>query len=357
MTILCTRFVAIPLARLLDLRPIDFFCTENDAMSNSFRSSSALSQHPAALFGGFCVLASAVLFAIKAILIKLAYGKDPSLTGPVLLALRMASALPFFVLIAIFAKRGAQQPTRQDWAILLVAGLMGYYLASILDFIGLQYISASLERIILFLYPTLTVLLSAAIDRRPISLRTWLAIVLSYGGTVVVMLGEGTAALHANGILYGSALVFGGAVAYALYLVMTPTLIRRFGSWRFTGLAMSVACIASIIHALIVTPAPLAVLAAFSSSVLILGVALGIFSTVLPATLLMQGIERIGAPQAAMISAGGPILTVLLAVAFLGEHLNAVQWIGCALNIVGVLMITLAPKPVPAQTSHPAAET
>jgi len=198
-------------------------------------------------------------------------------------------------------------------------------------------------------------LISAAINRRPVSLRTGLAIVLSYGGTVVVMLGEGIAALHANGILYGSALVFAGAVAYALYLVMTPTLIRRFGSWRFTGLAMSVACIASIAHALIITPEPLAVLTAFPSSVLWLGLALGVFSTVLPATLLMQGIERIGAPQAAMISAGGPILTVLLAVAFLGEHLNVVQWIGCALNMVGVLMITLAPKPVPAQTSQPTA--
>lgn len=296
------------------------------------------------LLGAIFVLLSAVLFAIKAILIKFAYSLDASLDGVTLLALRMASALPFFLLIACFAPRQARQITRHDWVLLLLAGLIGYYLASILDFVGLQYISASLERIILFLYPTLTVLMTAAIYRQPIAARTWLAIVLSYGGTLVVMLGEGWQALIGDGVLWGSALVFAGAVAYASYLVMTPTLIQRFGSWRFTGLAMSVACIASVLHFIWVTPAPLVVLHGFSSQVIWLGVALGFFSTVLPATLLMQGIQRIGAAQAALISSGGPVLTIVLAVALLGEHLNVLQWIGCALNIVGVLMITLKPK-------------
>lgn len=296
------------------------------------------------LLGAIFVLLSAVLFAIKAILIKFAYGLDANLDGVSLLALRMASALPFFLLMAYFAPRSSRLITRQDWGLLLLAGLIGYYLASILDFIGLQYISASLERIILFLYPTLTVLMSAVLYQKPITIRTWLAIVLSYGGTLVVMLGEGWHALIGDGILWGSALVFASAVAYASYLVMTPTLIQRFGSWRFTGLAMSVACIASIVHFIWSTPAPIAVLQDFSNQVIWLGLALGFFSTVLPATLLMQGIQRIGAAQAALISAGGPVLTILLAVAFLGEHLNLIQWLGCALNIVGVLMITLKPK-------------
>jgi drug/metabolite transporter (DMT)-like permease len=310
-----------------------------------------------AWLGAGCVLASAVLFAIKAILIKLAYAQDPHLSGPVLLALRMASALPFFMLMAYVTHRQSTAPTRHDWGLLLLAGLLGYYLASVLDFIGLQYVSASLERIILFLYPTLTVLMTAVLQRQPIQVRTWLAIVLSYGGTLLVMLGEGTAALQANGVLYGSALVFAGAVAYAVYLVMTPTLIRRFGSWRFTGFAMSTACIAAIAHAVIITPAPLVMLRLLSAPVWGLGVALGLFSTVLPATLLMQGIQRVGAAQAAMISAGGPILTVLLAVLFLGETLNALQWLGCALNIVGVLMITLAPKPTALEQNQPITET
>jgi len=308
------------------------------------------------LLGAIFVLLSAVLFAIKAILIKFAYHADASLDGVTLLALRMASALPFFLLMAWLAPRSNRAITRNDWGLLLLAGLVGYYLASILDFVGLEYISASLERIILFLYPTLTVLMTAVIYRQPIAARTWLAILLSYGGTLVVMLGEGWQALIGDGVLWGSALVFAGAVAYASYLVMTPTLIQRFGSWRFTGLAMSVACIASILHFVWVTPAPMTLLQGFSSQVIWLGVALGFFSTVLPATLLMQGIQRIGAAQAALISAGGPVLTIVLAVAFLGEHLNLVQWLGCALNIIGVLMITLKPKAATLTTPTPLQE-
>ena len=295
------------------------------------------------LFGSCCVLLSAFLFAIKAILIKKAYGLDPSLTAPTLLALRMLSALPFFLFIAAIAPRNATPPTLKDWGLLLLAGLIGYYLASILDFIGLTYISASLERIILFLYPTLTVLMMAAMHKRAIHVRTLFAIALSYGGTLVVMLGEGAQQAADGSVWTGSFFVFASALAYALYLVMTPTLIRRFGSWRFTGLAMSVACIASIVHYSVVTPAPLGLLSHYSWTILGLGVALGIFSTVLPATFLMQGIARVGPSQAAMLSAGGPIMTVVLAVLFLGESLSTLQWVGCGLNIVGVLMITLRP--------------
>lgn len=303
------------------------------------------------LFGSICVLLSAVLFAIKAILIKYAYQLSPQADAVTVLALRMASALPFFIMIALLSK-SAVKPTKQDWGLLLIAGFVGYYLASILDFIGLMYVSASLERIILFLYPTLTVLATAAIYKKKIEQRTWLAIILSYGGTVVVVIGEGWHALVSNNVLLGSSLVFAGAIAYALYLVMTPTLIRRFGSWRFTGLAMSVACICALIHFFAVNPSPLLHLQQLPTGVIWYGIALGIFSTVLPATLLMQGIARIGSSQAALISAGGPILTLLLAVAFLGEQLNFIQWMGCALNMLGVLMITLAPKkPEPPATA------
>lgn len=308
-----------------------------------FMSSSAAAHHRSqVLFGSICVLMSAFLFAIKAIFIKKAYGLDASLTATTLLALRMASALPFFLLIIYFSPKPLEKTTKHDWAILLIAGLVGYYLASILDFIGLTYISASLERIILFLYPTLTVLMMAVLYKRPIHMRVILAIIISYGGTLTVMLGEG-AQTNPSGVWLGSLLVFAGGFAYAMYLVMTPTLIRRFGSWRFTGLAMSVACIASLIHYFIVQPLPIVHLTTLTPTIIGYGVALGIFSTVLPATFLMQGIARVGPAQAAMISAGGPIFTVVLAVIFLGESLSWVQWIGCALNIVGVMMITLKP--------------
>ena len=306
----------------------------------------------ATLFGSICVLLSAILFAIKAILIKHIYNLSPDADAVTVLAMRMATALPFFILIALLSA-SPTKTTRQDWGLLLIAGFVGYYLASILDFIGLMFISASLERIILFLYPTLTVLATAAIYKKKIELRTWLAILLSYGGTVIVVLGEGWHALTSNNILLGSALVFAGAIAYALYLVMTPTMIKRFGSWRFTGLAMSIACIVSIAHYIYSTPAPIQHIEQLPTEALWFGVALGIFSTVLPATLLMQGIARIGSAQAALISAGGPIMTLLLAVIFLGESLNLIQWFGCALNITGVLMITLAPKKAEPETAPP----
>lgn len=298
----------------------------------------------AALVGSIFVLISAVLFAIKAILIKFTYQLSPDADAVTVLGLRMISALPFFMVMAFVSQKAQRDITWQDWGLLLVAGFVGYYLASILDFWGLMYVSASLERIILFLYPTLTVIASSVIYKQKITGKVWLAILLSYGGTLIVMLGEGWKALHANNILLGSSLVFAGAIAYAMYLVITPTLINRFGSWRFTGLAMSVACIAAIAHYVIITPQPVQHLVGLPNQAIWYGLALGFFSTVLPATLLMQGIARIGSSQAALISAGGPILTLLLAVAFLGEHLNAVQWLGCALNIFGVLMITLKPK-------------
>ncbi len=165
------------------------------------------------------------------------------------------------------------------------------------------------------------------------------------------MLGEGAQAASHGSVWTGSLFVFASAFAYALYLVMTPTLIRRFGSWRFTGLAMSVACLASLLHYGIVTPEPLGLLGQYSWTILGLGVALGIFSTVLPATFLMQGIARVGPAQAAMLSAGGPIMTVVLAVLFLGESLSWIQWLGCGLNICGVLMITLLPAQPVAKAS------
>jgi drug/metabolite transporter (DMT)-like permease len=301
-----------------------------------------IAQQRFVVLGSICVLIAAFLFAIKAILIKKAYGFDPSLSAPTLLALRTGTALPFFMLIAYFAPKTIDKPSRKDWGILLIAGLIGYYLASILDFIGLTLITASLERIILFLYPTLTVLMMAVLYQHAIQMRVVLAIVLSYGGTLTVMLGEG-AQSNPDGVWAGSLLVFASAFAYASYLVMTPTLIRRFGSWRFTGLAMSVACLASLIHYLIAQPTPLVHLTHLAPTIIAYGVLLGVFSTVLPATFLMQGIARVGATQAAMLSACGPILTLLLAVAFLAESLSWIQWMGCALNIVGVLIITLRP--------------
>ena len=280
--------------------------------------------------GSLCAIAAAFLFSSKAIFIKQAYALSALADATTLMALRMLSALPFFLLICWLFRHNNRGIAAKDWALLWVAGLMGYYLASWLDFVGLMFISASLERIILFLYPTLTVLASSVIYRQKLSLKTLLAIGLSYGGTVLVMLQEQSLAPKQDHFWLGASLVFASAIAFASYLLLTPRLIQRFGSWNFTGLALSIACLGTLLHYAIVTPQPLGLLRQLPVGVIGYGIGLGILVTVLPTILLMQGIQRLGASQSAMIASIGPILTILLAVAFLGEQLNALQWLAVA---------------------------
>ena len=198
--------------------------------------------------GSLFAICAAFLFSTKAIFIKQAYALSPLVDGTVLMALRMASALPFFLLICIFSRRTTQGIETKDWMLLVFAGLLGYYFASWLDFIGLMYISASLERIILFLYPTLTVIASSFLYKQNLSIKSIFAIVLSYGGTVLVMLQDQSNMPHQSNFWLGASLVFASAVAFAGYLLLTPKLIQKFGSWNFTGLALSIACIGTLLH-------------------------------------------------------------------------------------------------------------
>ncbi|TCB43687.1 DMT family transporter [Acinetobacter terrestris] len=294
--------------------------------------------------GSLFAVCAAFLFSTKAIFIKQTYALSPLVDGTVLMALRMASALPFFLLICWLSRYQSKNLSTKDWGLLILAGLIGYYLASWLDFAGLMYISASLERIILFLYPTMTVLASSIIYKQRLSFKSLFAILLSYGGTVIVMLQEQSNVPHQSNFWLGASLVFASAVAFASYLLLTPRLIQKFGSWNFTGLALSIACIGTLTHYLIAIPNPIGLLAQLPSAVIWYGVGLGFMVTVLPTVLLMQSIERLGASQSAMIASIGPILTIILATFFLGEKMNAIQWFGCGLNIVGVMMITLSKK-------------
>ncbi|MFX4309011.1 DMT family transporter [Acinetobacter soli] len=291
--------------------------------------------------GSLCAIFAAFLFSTKAIFIKQAYALSPLVDATTLMVLRMGSALPFFILICWLNRHHNQGIHIKDWLILVFAGLLGYYFASWLDFVGLMFISASLERIILFLYPTLTVLATSLIYRQKLNAKTWFAIFLSYGGTVLVMLQEGKIAPSRGNLWIGCSVVFASAVAFAAYLSLTPHLIKKFGSWNFNGLALSVACVGTLLHFVIGTTHPIDTLMQLPTGVWLYGIGLGFFVTVLPTALLMQSIQRLGASQSAMIASIGPILTIILAVLFLNEHLNLWQWIGCGLNIVGVLMISL----------------
>ncbi len=291
--------------------------------------------------GSLCAIFAAFLFSTKAIFIKQAYALSPLVDATTLMVLRMGSALPFFILICWLNRHHNQGIHIKDWLILVFAGLLGYYFASWLDFVGLMFISASLERIILFLYSTLTVLASSLIYRQKLNAKTWFAIFLSYGGTVLVMLQEGKIAPSQGNLWIGCSVVFASTVAFAAYLLLTPHLIKKFGSWNFNGLALSVACVGTLLHFIIGTTHPIDTLMQLPTGDWLYGIGLGFFVTVLPTALLMQSIQRLGASQSAIIASIGPILTIILAVLFLNEHLNLWQWIGCGLNIVGILMISL----------------
>jgi drug/metabolite transporter (DMT)-like permease len=219
----------------------------------------------------------------------------------------------------------------------VVLGLIGYYLSSYLDFLGLQYISASLERLILFLYPTMTVLLSAALARRPIGRPALAAMALCYAGIGLVFLHDLGAVR--GPLLLGAALVFASTLSYSLYLVGAGHVIGRIGAVRFTAYAMIVASAASLVQ--FAATRPLSV-HGLSGRVLGLAAAMAVFSTVLPVFLLSFAIRRIGPGKASLVGSIGPVSTILLAYMFLGEEISVLQCAGSALVLGGVLMVSRA---------------
>lgn len=293
-------------------------------------SNSVVADRPSA--GAFLVIAAAAAFSTKSILIKLAYrhGVD----AVTLLALRMGFALPFFLAMAWIGRNQVQPLLRRDGWALLGLGLIGYYLASLLDFLGLIYISAALERLILFLYPTMVLLISAWLFRRPVKPREWAALALSYGGIALVVLPEGFG--HQPDLWLGVGLVFGSALAYAIYLVGGGRLIARVGSTRFTAYAMTVSCVAVLAQWTLTRP-----LSSLQQPwpVYGYGLTMALVATVLPAILLTEGIRRIGASRAALLGAIGPVSTIALGYCFLGENLNLLQILGSSLVVLGVLQV------------------
>jgi drug/metabolite transporter (DMT)-like permease len=215
-----------------------------------------------------------------------------------------------------------------------VLGVLGYYLASVLDFYGLVYISAGLERLILFVYPTLVVLMSALIFKTPITRRTLLALVLTYSGVLLAVKTE-TAAASGRGLWLGIAMIFGCALSYAAYFVGSGRVIPRVGSLRFTSLALIVSTLAMLAHFVIVGGH----FSGHSREIYLEGLALALVCTVLPTFLLAEGIRRIGAGPSAIIGAVGPVSTIALAHAVLGEPVHLLQGVGTLLVLVGATVV------------------
>lgn len=283
---------------------------------------------------GLATLA-AIGFSGKAIFVKLAYGE--AVDAVTLLALRMLFSAPFFLIVALRHawQKPAQALSRRDYAALLLLGLLGYYLSSLFDFIGLQYISAGLERLILFLYPTLVVVLSALLLHKPFGRKEIVALLLSYAGIGVVFSDQVT--LQAEHLWLGAGFVFASTLTYAAYLIGTGETVARIGASRFTAYAMLVACAATLFQFLLTHP-PQALLV--SARVYQLSLWMAIVSTVLPVFMLSAAIRIIGSSHASLIGALGPVATLFLANVFLGEQLSTMQIAGAALVLAGVLSLS-----------------
>lgn len=288
--------------------------------------------------GVLFALLAAVGFSGKAILVKLAYVHHvDSIT---LLALRMAFSMPFFIGVMIWARQQHAPPLNtHDRLLVLGLGFVGYYLSSYLDFLGLQYISAGLERLILFLYPTMTVIISAILYKRAIGRMVMAAMALSYAGIALVFLHDVGA--KEGSVILGSSLVFASTLSYSIYLVGAGHAIARIGTMRFTAYASLVASAACLLQFVVMRP--LTALA-LPLQVYELSIAMAIFSTVLPVFLLSFAIRRIGSGSASLIGSIGPVSTIYMAYVFLGEQLSWLQIVGSSLVLAGVLVISLNSK-------------
>ena len=275
----------------------------------------------------------AIAFSGKAIIVKLAYryGVD----AVTLIMYRMLFALPIFAVMAWWASRGKAPLTRKDWLGVLWLGFTGYYLASFLDFAGLAFISASLERLILYLNPTLVLLLGLVMYKRRVSAPQIIGMAISYCGVVLVFGHEIT--LQGSDAAWGALLVFLSAVSYALYLVYSGEMVRRLGALRLVGLATTVACLCCLLQFVLLRPLSAA---AVAPEVIWLSLLNATLCTAVPVLMVMMAIERIGASMAAQTGMVGPMSTILMGVLILGEPFTAWVAAGTVLVIAGIFVFT-----------------
>lgn len=286
--------------------------------------------------GVILALLAALGFSLKAIFVKLAYAYPVSAVA--LLAVRMVFSLPIFAWVGWRAsKKSDIALSGRDWAVLIVLGLAGYYGASILDFWGLQYISAALERLILFTYPTLTLLISAIFFGRKIQAREILAITLSYAGIALAFAHDLNLSGESEAIWLGAGLVFASSLSYAVYLSGSSRMIGRLGSARFTALCMLMSCLGVLIHFALTETAQSLVL---PWQVYALGGGMAIFSTVLPVFMQSAAIRKIGVSRAVLIGTIGPMGTIFFAWWLLDEAMSLAQIVGTFLVLAGVLLVS-----------------
>jgi drug/metabolite transporter (DMT)-like permease len=287
-----------------------------------------------ALIAGLSIaIGGAVLFSTKAVVAKLLYRYQ--IDAVTLIAFRMLFSLPVFAAIAIWKMHTEAPLSVPDRWRMVGLGLIGYYLSSMLDFLGLQYISVGLERLILFLTPTFVLLMTSIFLKRHISRLEWLALVLSYCGIVLVFvhdLGSG-----GSNIVLGAVLVLGAAVSYGLYLLLSGEMVRRIGSLRLVSYAMCVSSAACIAQFFLLRPASVLVQ---PMPVYWLSLVNAVFCTIFPVFMTMIAVQRIGAATASQAGMVGPVSTLFLGALILGEPITAVQLAGTVLVLAGIYMLS-----------------
>jgi len=287
------------------------------------------------LFGLLLAMGAALGFSLKAVFVKLAY--QYGVDAITLLMFRMCFALPFFIAFAIIEERKADSPVGlKNMTLIFLLGLIGYYFSSLLDFVGLQYVTAGLERLILFIYPTIVVMISALFFGKGITKEAVIALLLSYFGIALAMYHD--VQLSGEFAVYGSMLIFGATLTYSMFLVGSGEVIPKVGARRFTAYAMIISSVAVIIQFGLlrdVTDLRQPV------EVYLYGFAMALFSTVIPAFLLASAIHRIGASQTAIVGALGPVITIVVAALVLNEEVSVMQMLGALFVIAGVFSLGL----------------
>jgi drug/metabolite transporter (DMT)-like permease len=288
------------------------------------------------LFGVSLGILGVVLFSSKAVMVKLAYYYE--VDAITMLLLRMLFSFPFYIVIAYLHRNDVQEikTTRKDYLWLVFFGLVGYYLASLFDFVGLTYIKASLERIILFVYPTIVILLNRLFLKQPITKTQIIAIFLSYLGILIAFSDE--VAIAGNEVYIGGFFVLLSAITYASYLAGSGWLIPKFGVVKFTTYAMLVSCCSVFLHYSFTNE-----IALFNLpwQVYGLGFLIAVFATVIPSFLVSYSIKIISSSNFAIVSGIGPISTIVLAAIFLNETLTLFQLFGALLVITGIVIASL----------------
>jgi len=270
----------------------------------------------------------------------MAYRETP-VDAITLLALRMLFSLPFFIVSAFFVskKESNVKFTQAQWISVAVIGCMGYYVSSLLDFVGLQYISAGIERVVLFIYPTLVLLMAWIFYKKRINKIQWIAVAITYAGLLLAFVNEAALSKQSHSFYLGSLLILACAFTYAAYIVGSGRLIPLVGPVKFNSYAMSFACVAVLIHFFISSDNSLWSLPA---RVYYYSLLMAVMSTVVPSYLVSEGIKRIGSGNAAIVGSIGPVSTILQAYFLLAEPFSLLQIMGTLLILGGVLLISLS---------------